>query len=148
MFFSFPPEGPWSAERQAAEFSASIGASEGAVRVGRRVIQALLSYAPTPERCVEAYHFHRAQLELIAERPRTGSRDYRPGSARARAWNLCAGGRHGQVCLMKAARWALHQAEVFACEDRHSSGKLSRLDQIRERLDANCGARVRREDMR
>lgn len=38
------------------------------VRVGRRVFQALLDQAPTPERCLEAYHFHRTRLELIAER--------------------------------------------------------------------------------
>jgi hypothetical protein len=38
------------------------------VRVGRRVFQSLLADAPTPERCLEAYYFHRTRLELIAER--------------------------------------------------------------------------------
>ena len=38
------------------------------VRVSRRVFQILLSEALTPERCLEAYHLHRARLELIAER--------------------------------------------------------------------------------
>jgi hypothetical protein len=38
------------------------------VRVSRRVFQILLPEAPTPERCLEAYHLHRTRLELIAER--------------------------------------------------------------------------------
>jgi hypothetical protein len=38
------------------------------VRVSWRVFQILLPEAPTPERCLEAYHFHRTRLELIAER--------------------------------------------------------------------------------
>jgi len=32
------------------------------------VFQILLPDAPTPERCLEAYHTHRTRLELIAER--------------------------------------------------------------------------------
>lgn len=49
----------------------SVSASaeyEGIVPVGRRVFQSLLADAPTPERCLEAYYFHRTRLELIAER--------------------------------------------------------------------------------
>jgi hypothetical protein len=38
------------------------------VRVSRRVFQILLPQAPTPERCLEAYHLQRTRLELIAER--------------------------------------------------------------------------------
>jgi hypothetical protein len=38
------------------------------VRISRRVFQILLPEAPTPERCLEAYHLHRTRLELIAER--------------------------------------------------------------------------------
>jgi hypothetical protein len=68
MFFAFPPDGRWNPERQTVEFSVSIGAYEGVVRVGRRVFQTLLAESPTPERCVEAYHLHRTRLELIAER--------------------------------------------------------------------------------
>jgi Protein of unknown function (DUF1488) len=68
MFFSFPPDGRWNGERQAVEFSVSIGGYEGTVRVGRRVFQTLLTESPTPERCVEAYHLHRTRFELIAER--------------------------------------------------------------------------------
>ena len=36
--------------------------------ISRRVFQILLPEAPTPERCLEAYHLHRTRLELIAER--------------------------------------------------------------------------------
>ena len=38
------------------------------MRVSRRVFQILLPEAPTPERCLEAYHLHRTRFELIAER--------------------------------------------------------------------------------
>ena len=68
MFFSFPPDGRWNPERQAVEFSVSIGAYEGVVRVGRRAFHALLSESPTPECCMKTYHLHRTRLELIAER--------------------------------------------------------------------------------
>ena len=68
MFFRFPPDAHWNAERNAVEFSVGFGEYEGVVRVGRRIFQALLDQAPTPERCLEAYHLHRTRLELIAER--------------------------------------------------------------------------------
>lgn len=68
MFFRFPPDGRWNAELGAVEFGIGIGEYEGVVRVGRRVFQALLDQAPTPEHCLEAYHLHRTRLELIAER--------------------------------------------------------------------------------
>jgi Protein of unknown function (DUF1488) len=68
MFFTFPSDARWNPERSAVEFGIGIGEYEGVVRVGRRVFQALLDQAPTPERCVEAYHLHRTRLELIAER--------------------------------------------------------------------------------
>jgi Protein of unknown function (DUF1488) len=68
MFFRFPPDARWNPDRVAVEFSIGIGEYEGVVRVGRRVFQALLDQAPTPERCLEAYHLHRTRLELIAER--------------------------------------------------------------------------------
>jgi hypothetical protein len=45
-----------------------VGEYEGVVRVSRRVFQILLPEAPTPERCLEAYHLYRTRLELIAER--------------------------------------------------------------------------------
>ena len=68
MFFRFPPDARWNLERAVVEFGIGVGESEGVVRVPRRVFQTLLSEAPTPERCLEAYHLHRTRLELIAER--------------------------------------------------------------------------------
>ena len=67
MFFRFPPDARWNPERNAVEFGIGVGEYEGVVRVSRRVFQILLPEAPTPERCLEAYHLHRTRLELIAE---------------------------------------------------------------------------------
>lgn len=68
MFFSFPPDARWNADHAAVEFGIGIGEYEGVVRVPRPVFQSLLAEAPTPQRCLEAYHLHRTRLELIAER--------------------------------------------------------------------------------
>ena len=68
MFFRFPPDARWNPERSTVEFGIGVGEYEGVVRVSRRVFQILLPEAPTPERCLEAYHLHRTRLELIAER--------------------------------------------------------------------------------
>lgn len=68
MFFQFPPDAQWNPEWSAVEFSIGVGEYEGTVSVSRRVFQSLLGDAPTPERCLEAYHLHRTRLELIAER--------------------------------------------------------------------------------
>jgi len=68
MFFRFPPDARWNPDRNAVEFGIGVGDYEGVVRVSRRVFQILLTEAPTPERCLEAYHLHRTRLELIAER--------------------------------------------------------------------------------
>jgi len=68
MFFTFPEDARWNPDRMAVEFSIGIGEYEGVARVGRRVFQSLLREAPTPERCLEAYHLQRTRLELIAER--------------------------------------------------------------------------------
>jgi hypothetical protein len=68
MFFTFPDDARWNAERQAVEFGVEIGEYRGAVRVPRRVFQHLLPERPTPERCVEAYYLQRARFESIAER--------------------------------------------------------------------------------
>ena len=68
MFFRFPPDVRWNPERSAVEFGIGVGDYEGVVRVPRRVFQILLPEAPTPKRCLEAYHLHRTRLELIAER--------------------------------------------------------------------------------
>ena len=68
MFFRFPPDARWNADSKAVEFGIGVGEYDGVVRVGRRVFQAILDEAPTPERCLEAYYLHRTRLELIAER--------------------------------------------------------------------------------
>jgi Protein of unknown function (DUF1488) len=68
MFFRFPPGARWNPDRAVVEFGVGIGEYEGVVRIPRRVFQALLPEAPTPERCLQAYHLNRTRLELIAER--------------------------------------------------------------------------------
>ncbi|MBV8458898.1 MAG: DUF1488 family protein [Acetobacteraceae bacterium] len=68
MFFTFPEDAHWNAERQAVEFGVEIGEYRGVVRVPRRVFQRLLPERPTPERCVEAYYLQRTRFESIAER--------------------------------------------------------------------------------
>jgi hypothetical protein len=68
MFFIFPENARWNAERQAVEFGVGIGEYEGVVRLPRRVFQRLLPQSPTPERCLEAYHLQRTRFEQIAER--------------------------------------------------------------------------------
>ena len=68
MFFTFPDDARWNAERQAVAFGVEIGEYHGVVRVLRRVFQRLLPDTPTPERCVEAYHLQRTLFERAAER--------------------------------------------------------------------------------
>ena len=68
MFFTFPEDAHWNAERQAVEFGVEIGEYNGVVRVPRRVFQRLLPERPTPERCIEAYYLQRTRFESIAER--------------------------------------------------------------------------------
>jgi len=68
MFFTFPEDARWNAERQAVEFGVEIGEYSGVVRVSRRIFQRLLPERPTPERRVEAYYLQRTRLESIAER--------------------------------------------------------------------------------
>jgi len=68
MFFTFPEDAHWNANRQAVEFGVEIGEYRGVVRVPRRVLQRLLPQRPTPERCVEAYYLQRTRFESIAER--------------------------------------------------------------------------------
>jgi Protein of unknown function (DUF1488) len=68
MFFVFPEDARWNAERQAVEFGVEIGEYHGVVRVPRRVFQHLLLERPTPEKCVEAYYLQRTRFESIAGR--------------------------------------------------------------------------------
>ena len=68
MFFTFPEDAHWNADRQAVEFGVEIGEYRGVVRVPRRVFQRLLSERPTRDRCVEGYYLQRTRFESIAER--------------------------------------------------------------------------------
>jgi hypothetical protein len=68
MFFTFPEDARWNAERQAVEFGVEIGEYSGVVRVPRRVFQRLLSERPTPERRVEAYYLQRTRFETGVRR--------------------------------------------------------------------------------
>jgi hypothetical protein len=64
MFFAFPEDARWNAERQAVE----IGDYRGVVRVPQRVFRRLLPKRPTPARCGEAYYLQRTRFESMAER--------------------------------------------------------------------------------
>ena len=68
MFFTFPDDARWNADRQAVEFGVEIGEYSGVVRVPRRVFQRLLPERPTPERCIEAYYLQRTRFESVVER--------------------------------------------------------------------------------
>jgi len=68
MFFTFPEDTRWNAERQAVEFGVEIGEYSGVVRVPRRVFQRLLPERPTPDRCVEAYYLQRTRFKAIVGR--------------------------------------------------------------------------------
>ena len=68
LFFEFPEDARWNAEREAVEFSVILRPYEGTVRIGRRVFQGLLDQRPTPERCIEAFHLQRTRFEMVAER--------------------------------------------------------------------------------
>jgi len=97
MFFTFPEDARWNAERQAVEFGVEIGEYTGVVRVPRRVFQRLLLEPSTPERCGEAYHLQRTRFERIAERKlrqrqlgddgnvEIGGRDLREGAGSRRS---------------------------------------------------------------
>jgi hypothetical protein len=64
VYFTFPEDARWNAERHAVEF----GEYYGVLRVPRCVFQQLLPERPPPERCIEAYRLQRTWLEDIAER--------------------------------------------------------------------------------
>jgi len=68
MFFRFPEDARWNADRQAVEFGVGIGEYEGVVRVPRQVFRRFIDGAITPERCLEAFHLQRTRFELIVER--------------------------------------------------------------------------------
>jgi len=68
VFFTFPDDARWNAEREAVEFGVAIGEYRGVVRIPRRAFQRLLTERPTPERCIEAYYMQRTRFESVAER--------------------------------------------------------------------------------
>jgi hypothetical protein len=68
MFFRFPEDAQWNAERETVEFGVGIGEYEGIVRVPRTVFRRFIDGSVTPERCLEAYHLERTRFELAAER--------------------------------------------------------------------------------
>jgi len=49
MFFTFPEDADWNAERQAVEFGVEIGEYVGVVRVPRRVFQRHCRSGPLPK---------------------------------------------------------------------------------------------------
>ncbi|HJU17625.1 MAG TPA: DUF1488 family protein [Stellaceae bacterium] len=68
MFFTFPEDARWNAERQEVEFGVEIGEYRGTVRIPLRAFRRLLPEPPTPERCIETYYLQRTRFESIAER--------------------------------------------------------------------------------
>ena len=68
MFFSFPEDARWNADRQTVEFGVGIGEYEGVVRIPRQAFRRFIDGRMTPERCLEAYYLHRTDFERIAER--------------------------------------------------------------------------------
>ena len=68
MFFSFPENARWNADRQTVEFGVGIGEYEGVVRIPRQAFRRFIDGRMTPERCLEAYYLHRTDFERIAER--------------------------------------------------------------------------------
>lgn len=68
LFFEFPEDARWDADRDCVAFSVILRPYEGIARIGRRVFQHLLDRSPTPERCVEAFHLQRTRFEMIVER--------------------------------------------------------------------------------
>src|SRR5260370_22972359 len=68
MFFTFPEDARWNADRQAVEFGVEIGEYHGMVRVPRRVFQRLLAGRPTPEPCVGADYLQRTRFQRVPQR--------------------------------------------------------------------------------
>jgi hypothetical protein len=88
MFFTFPEDARWNAERQAVEFGVEIREYRGVIRVPRRVFRRLLPQRPTPERC---------------SRPTTSSG---PGSRARRAKAASAPVDRGWECRDRRAGFA------------------------------------------
>jgi hypothetical protein len=87
MFFTFPEDARWNAERQAVEFGVEIGEYHGVVRVSRRVFQRLLPERPTPQRCVEG-------LLSSAHPVREHCQAEAAAATVERGWKIGISGRH------------------------------------------------------
>ena len=68
MFFTFPEDARWNADRQAVEFGVEIGEYHGVVRVPWRIFQRLLPERPTPSCASKRTTSQRTRFEGIAER--------------------------------------------------------------------------------
>jgi hypothetical protein len=159
MFFRFPPDARWNPERSVVEFGIGIGEYEGVVRVSRRVFQSLLSEAPTPDRCLEAYYSHRTRLELIAERKvrrrqltrRRECRDHRSRSGgngksgrATHALSVIAGPLHESRTAWRSAPVCRHRRQAnrsrsrtaVSCQDQdwHSAPRIRQPARSDERM--------------
>jgi hypothetical protein len=107
MFFTFPDDARWNAERQAVEFSVGIAEYYGVVRIPRRVFQRLLPDTPAPERRVEAYHLQRTRFERIAERKLRRRQLTEDGNVEITGRDLREGAPVGsQSVQMRQPQWA------------------------------------------
>jgi hypothetical protein len=68
IFFTFPEDARWNAERQAVEFGSRSASTKVWSGCRGACSKRLLPERPTPERCVEAYYLQRTRFESIAER--------------------------------------------------------------------------------
>jgi len=82
MFFTFPEDARWNADRQAVEFGVEIGEYSGVVRVPRRVFQRLLPETPTPERCERKLRRRQAKLRSAVGTCARRHQPYSPGQCR------------------------------------------------------------------
>jgi hypothetical protein len=90
MFFAFPEDARWNADRQVVEFGVEIGEYRGVVRVPRRVFQRLL-----PEGCWTFDARDRIpRSSRLSVHPFTAAAENAPTATRtspAKAGSLCAG---------------------------------------------------------
>src|ERR1700731_4178681 len=127
MFFRFPADARWNADRAAVECGIGGGEYEGVVRIPGCFFQRLLDKSSTPERCLEAYYLQRTRLERIAERKvrrrqltddanvEITGRDLREREQRAPAGQIAFEGRRHRVARSRAD-----------CRTRGATGHLPR----------------------
>ena len=103
VFFAFPEDARWNADRGAVEFSVILGQYEGTVRIARRIFQRLLDQSPTPERCMEAFYLQRTRFELIVERKLRRRQLTEDGNVEITGLDLRVKNRAGQHYLFERA---------------------------------------------